>query len=57
MLYSHLRLWISNGQVWHSFYRPGTCDMTMGVTPKPEKTIEWAKMHKMTIIDEREITA
>jgi hypothetical protein len=27
--------------------------MTMGITPKPEKTIEWAKMHNMTIIDER----
>lgn len=53
MLYSHLRLWISDGQVWHSFFRPGTPDMTMGITKNPEKTIQWATMHRMIIIDER----
>lgn len=58
MLYSHLRLWISNdGKVWHSFYRPGTRDMSMGPCPKPDETIAWAMMHRMTIIDERTATA
>jgi len=53
MLYSHLRLWISDGLVWHSFYRPGTRDMSMGPCPKRDETIAWARMHRMTILDER----
>lgn len=53
MLYSHLRIWKSGNEIWHSFYRPGTRNMTMGITPNPEKTIAWARMHKMTVIDER----
>jgi len=55
MLYSHLRIWEYNGEIWHSFYHPGTRDMSMGIS-KPweiKRTIEWAKTHNMTIVDER----
>jgi hypothetical protein len=56
MLYSHLDIWeAQDGQLWHALYRPGTRDLSMGaMSPKSiDKTIDWAKMHHMTIIDKR----
>jgi hypothetical protein len=54
MIYSKLTLWISDDQkVWHALSHPGTRDLSMGVCPKPEQTIAWAKSHNMTIEDNR----
>lgn len=56
MLYSHLDIWEQEGQIWHALYRPGTRDLSMSAMSQRsiDQTIEWAKMHGMTILDKRQ---
>lgn len=66
MLYNHLTLWTEqNGQVWHSMkcWNPAcgwTRDMSMGAVRNERdmrNLLDWAKMHRMTIVDNRKVLA
>ena len=56
MLYRKATYWTDKtGQIWHSYSAENGRDLTMGILKPWEvsRSLAWAKMHNMTIDDQR----
>ena len=56
MLYQKLTIWMEGGEIWHALRGdPNYRDLSMSRISERdlEKTIAWARMHRMEIEDRR----